>query len=324
MKTNIPSRQYKPPQAPPPLDEGYWSSLLTQEENYCDETHTAEDPDWQGDALLGKEPPHAAAEINGVETDWIAAQQAHDTDTTIHLDVIGHNKGGLLVEWRSLRGFVPASQLVEDNTAPEDIDLEEYIGQRLALRVIEIDAQQNRLIFSERAAQVMSGTRSEIFTRLQPEGTCHGVVTNICDFGIFVDLGGVEGLIHISELSWGRVEHPADVLHRGQRIQVYIMDISQDEGRIALSLKRLQTDPWLNVTQRYVVDTYVTATITSVVDFGAFAALEEGLEGLIHISELAEGHFLHPRNVVNEGATVRVKILNIDTHARRIGLSLRK
>jgi small subunit ribosomal protein S1 len=150
-----------------------------------------------------------------------------------------------------------------------------------------------------------------------------GLVTNICDFGAFVDLGGVEGLVHISELSWGRVEHPGEVLRKGQHINAYVMSVDKEAGRIALSLKRLLPDPWVTVEERYRIGQQVVGEVTSVVDFGAFASLEEGLEGLIHISELAEGHFLHPRNVVREGEQVKVQILNIDSDARRIGLSLR-
>jgi len=147
-------------------------------------------------------------------------------------------------------------------------------------------------------------------------------VTNLCDFGAFVDLGGVEGLIHISELSWGRVEHPRDVLRRGERVKVYVIDVQPEQGRIALSLKRLQPDPWATMAQRYRVRQIVEGVITNVVDFGAFARVEEGLEGLIHISELAEGNFLHPRNVVREGE--RVRVLSVDGSSRRLSLSLRR
>jgi small subunit ribosomal protein S1 len=138
-----------------------------------------------------------------------------------------------------------------------------------------------------------------------------------------VDLGGVEGLIHISELSWGRVGHPSDMLERGTTIEVYVLDIDEDQSRIALSIKRLHPDPWLNVDKRYEINEIVEGRITNVVDFGAFACIEEGLEGLIHFSELAEGHFLHPRNVVQEGDIVHARILSIDGKARRLGLSLR-
>ncbi len=197
------------------------------------------------------------------------------------------------------------------------------VGTFVNLRVIEMDREQNRLILSERAAQVEPGTRATVLNSIQAGEVCTGTVTNLCDFGVFVDLGGVEGLIHISELSWGRVGHPSDVLERGDTIRVYVMSVDPDEERIALSLKRLHPDPWQTVEQRYQVGQIVEGEITNVVDFGAFACIEEGLEGLIHVSELAEGHFLHPRNVVQEGEIVRARILNIDGNARRLGLSLR-
>jgi small subunit ribosomal protein S1 len=186
-----------------------------------------------------------------------------------------------------------------------------------------LNAEHNRLILSERAAQVEPGERAELLARLKRGSIIHGLVTNLCDFGAFIDLGGVEGLIHISELSWGRVGHPADLLSRGQDVEVYVLDVSPQAGRVALSLKRLHPDPWESVHMRYRVGEIVEGLVTNVVDFGAFARIEEGLEGLIHVSELAEGHFLHPRNVISEGQTIRARILSIDGRSRRLGLSLR-
>ncbi len=313
--------------SPPPVDESYWAALLQEGEDIAAEVPPPEE--WgdldlrptRGDALKTAEQAFPRP------SDWEAMRRFLETDATLDLPVVGSNRGGLLVQWQSLRGFVPASQLVD---FPPSIDeryrrqeLAGYIGQRLSLRVIELDEMQNRLILSERAAQVNPGTRAEILNRLREGDICRGVVTNVCDFGVFVDLGGVEGLIHISELSWGRVAHPRDILQRDERVSVYVVDVNKELGRVALSLKRLQSDPWETVHLRYRVGQIVEGVITNVVDFGAFACIEEGLEGLIHISELAEGHFLHPRNVVNEGDTVRARILNIDGPARRLGLSLR-
>lgn len=311
---------------PPPPDEYYWATLLAQEEEDITATYDAEETGWTDADAFQKTPFREAGAYQGNQADWLIALETSTQDETITLEVIGYNKGGLLVEWQSLRGFVPASQLVEQTGSPNlpyPQHLSQYIGQFIALRVIEINPDQNRLILSQRAAQVLPGTRANLLHELQPQTIIQGLITNICDFGAFVDLGGVEGLIHISELSWGRVEHPAEVLKRGQMVQAYVMEVAPDKGRIALSVKRLQPDPWVTVQERYQVGEQVEGIITSVVDFGAFACLEEGLEGLIHISELAEGHFLHPRNVVQEGQNVRVRILNIDNQARRIGLSLR-
>lgn len=317
--------------SPPSVDESYWSALLREGEMVPEEEIAQSSDDWYG--LSYDKEFDEATEIDAgpdlpTAGDWEAMREAMDNDRSLVLPVIGSNRGGLLVQWKSLRGFVPASQLVEFKSANNEFvrrqELSTYIGQTLYLRVIELDETQNRLIFSERAAQVDPGTRESILNTLQRGDTCSGIVTNVCDFGVFIDLGGVEGLIHISELSWGRVGHPGDVLKRGQDVSVFVMEVSKGEGRVALSLKRLQEDPWRTVNERYQVGQIVQGTITNVVDFGAFACIEEGLEGLVHISELAEGHFLHPRNVVSEGDIVQARILNIDGPSRRLGLSLRE
>lgn len=324
--------------APPHLDElseAYWASLLNEGEyakSVIPEQHqhhpgfTAVAPlDDDDDDLPAQSVPPDTSE--GYANDWHEARRRMDHDEVFALKVVGYNRGGLLVEWRSLRGFVPASQLVSapanEGTHHRRSTLIEHVGQVLHLRVIEIDADKNRFILSERAAQVANGKRSEILHSLAPGDVTQGRVTNLCDFGAFVDLGGVEGLIHISELSWGRVGHPADMLNRGAIVDVYVLEVDPDHARIALSLKRLHPDPWATVHERYEVGQVVEGRITNVVDFGAFACIEEGLEGLIHFSELAEGHFLHPRNVVAENDLVRARILSIDGRARRLGLSLR-
>lgn len=298
----------------PPVDEGYWSSLLNDEEP---KARTVSPP---------HEPSHIA-NLHGDPADWQELARVQHADETLELLVIGYNRGGLLVEWRSLRGFVPASQLVEFPVqASEQVRrsaMAEYIGRVLALRIIELNPERNRLILSERAAQARPGGREAILNRLQAGMIVRGVVTNLTDFGAFLDLGGLEGLIHISELSWGRVSHPSAILERGQEVEALVLEVDRAAGRIALSAKRLRPDPWRTVEERYTVGSIVDVVITNVVDFGAFASLEEGLEGLIHISELAEGHFLHPRNVVSEGQAVRARILSIDGRARRMGLSLR-
>ena len=314
--------------APPlPPDEGYWAALLQEGEVVNSELDSHEESNWDA---VSMEPDQADQQTayNGSQVDWEQVRQVFDTDTTVELKVIGHNRGGLLVEWNSLRGFIPASQLlnfpsIEDNQYRREI-LSTRISQTLKLRVIELDREQNRLILSERAAQVQPGTRASVLSTIHEGDICSGRVTNLCDFGVFIDLGGLEGLIHISELSWGRVGHPDDILDRGDIIEVHVLAVDQEQERVALSLKRLHPDPWKTVENRYHIGQIVEGLITNVVDFGAFACIEEGLEGLIHVSELAEGHFLHPRNVVQEGDTVNAKILNIDGTNRRLGLSLRR
>ncbi|MCA9910605.1 MAG: S1 RNA-binding domain-containing protein, partial [Anaerolineae bacterium] len=287
---------------PEPLEEGYWASLLEEGEFSEDEdAHHSEDWNRQIESTSEITDHHHNPMQPAMQDDWEAMQRMMDADEVIELPVIGYNRGGLLVEWRSLRGFVPASQLIEFNgNAHPSVRrnaLTEHIGHTLTLRVIELDAEQNRLIFSERAARAQPGERADLLAALRPGDQVSGVITNLCDFGAFVDLGGLEGLIHISELSWGRVGHPADVLDRGDIVETQVLEVRPDVGRIALSLKRMHPDPWQDVHLRYRVGEIVEGVITNVVDFGAFARVEAGLEGLIHVSELAEGHFLHPRNV---------------------------
>ncbi len=315
-------------QTPPPLDEGYWSALLHEgefTESSPEEPEIIED--MSPDDIVDEMQPPTNSQSSIVLEDWRDIEETMNNDEVIELHVIGYNRGGILVEWRSLHGFVPASQLTDfpatANSTIRRNSLVELIGKTLKLRVIELNREQNRLILSERAAQVRAGERAGILQRLQPGDSVNGIITNLCDFGAFVDLGGLEGLIHISELSWGRVGHPADILQRGQNVHVHVLEIERQAGRIALSLKRLHPDPWATVSERYQIGQVVEGTVTNVVDFGAFACIEDGLEGLIHVSELAEGHFLHPRNVVSEGQKVTARVLSIDSRARRLGLSLR-
>jgi small subunit ribosomal protein S1 len=198
------------------------------------------------------------------------------------------------------------------------------VGNNLSLKIIEMEKGRNRLILSERAAVSKEELVAQLLAELCEGDIRRGRVTNLCSFGAFVDLGGAEGLIHISEMSWGRVAHPSDVLRSGDDVEVYVINVNREEKKIGLSLKRLQPDPWTTVEERYQVGQLVEGTITNVVSFGAFARVEEGLEGLIHISELAEGNFLHPRNVVKEGDVVTARVLNIDSANHRLGLSLRQ
>jgi small subunit ribosomal protein S1 len=260
--------------------------------------------------------------------DWESARHLYEADETIELEVIGHNRGGLIVGLGSVRGFVPASHLVG---LPTDLDeaerkavLVQRLGQRLRLKVIEYDPAKGRIVFSERAAQAGPGSRKHVLENLHPGDAVWGVVTNVCDFGAFVDLGGLEGLIHVSEVSWNRVAHPRDALICNQKIQVSVISVDREQGRVALSLKRLRPDPWSTVAERYAVGQVVEGTVTNIVNFGVFVCLEDGLEGLIHISELAEGNFMHPRNVVREGERVHARIVSIDGPGRRLGLSLRR
>jgi len=325
MTSEYHRHDYKP-SPPPKLDEGYWDALLREGENVHSTGAGAPTGEHIQNGHHHDDDNHYTHHVIDSE-DWDAIQYITENDELIELHVVGYNRGGLLVEWRTLRGFVPASQLMHfpatASSATRRKALLDRVGQSLTLRVIELSAENNRLILSERAAQAEPGERDAILHRLDTGDIVHGMVTNLCDFGAFVDLGGLEGLIHISELSWGRVAHPSHVLERGQEVEAYVLGVDESAGRIALSIKRMRPDPWQTVGERYEVGQIVHGEITNVVDFGAFACIEEGLEGLIHVSELAEGHFLHPRNVVVEGQLVEARILTINGPARRLGLSLR-
>jgi small subunit ribosomal protein S1 len=246
----------------------------------------------------------------------------------LELQVVGYNRGGVLVGCDGLRGFVPASHLVNlSPSADEDQrydELRSMVGTKLCVKVIELDPEHERFVLSERASHLDEDQRQGVLNALCPGDICQGNVTNLCSFGAFVDLGGLEGLVHVSELSWGRVDHPKDVLHTGQPVEVYVLNIDRRRGRVGLSIKRLQPDPWQSVEERYQIGQVIEGLVTHVVEFGAFVRVEDGLEGLIHVSELAEGNFIHPRNVVGEGETVVTRILNIDSERRRMGLSLRR
>jgi len=302
------------------LEEAYWLALMQDEE-------AAEGPspaNGRGRPPVG-EVGSAARPIDML---WAAAQRACDADESLSVEVTGFNRGGLLVDWQGLHGFVPSSHLIgmpavndEDQRKAE---FSKRVGQQVHGKIIELDRARGRFVLSERLAY-NDRTRLEILmTEMQPGQKRCGVVTTVCDFGVFIDLGGLEGLAHISEISWGRINHPGDVLHSGQNVDVYVMNVDRAQRRVALSVKRLQPDPWATVAARYQIGQIVEGLVTTVVDFGAFVRLEEGVEGLIHISELAEGNFLHPRNVVSESETVQVKVLNVDVAHRRLGLSLRQ
>lgn len=329
-----------------PLDDGYWNGLLDDVERIVSlSDHPRSTRRVMTDAPPPTSPAYDESETytssdggdnayetmyqtgSDLDTDWQRAAQLFEAKERVDLEVVGCNRGGLLVQFGHIQGFVPASQLLdlprELNSQARQSELACRTGDRMCLRVIELDRSRNRLIFSERAA-VYDQQAKTLLSSLAEGAICAGYVTSLCGFGAFVDLGGVEGLIHISELSWGRVNHPSDVIRPGDKVRVYVMGVEPEQHRVTLSLKRLKPDPWTLVDERYQVGQMIEAEITNVVSFGAFARVDEGLEGLIHISELAEGNFLHPRNVVKEGQWVTACILNIDSANHRLGLSLRQ
>ena len=256
---------------------------------------------------------------------WPHIQKLFHGDEIVNLTVTGFNRGGLLVEGDGLFGFVPFSHLVElagSEPADRDKALGEYVGRLLPLKVIECVPDDGRVVFSERAAQAEPGQRSKIFGSLQPSQKVTGLVTNITDFGVFVDLGGVEGLIHISELSWGRVAHPSQIVSLGQNVEVLVMEIAAERCRVALSLKRLYPNPWLSIEQDFAVDQVVPATVTAVLSYGAFARLDVGVEGLIHASEMSLDAGRMVKDILSEGQRLDVRVLHVDAAHQRMGLSL--
>jgi len=307
------------------FEEGYWHALLQDEEAVVADPIARHD----GDEAAGRSSSGtSAAASRSIDVLWTLAQQACDGDQVLTLNVTGFNRGGLLTDWQGLHGFVPSSHLLGlPAVADEEQRKAEFakrIGQQLQAKVIELDRARGRFVLSERLAHNDRARIELLLADMQPGQQRRGVVTTVCDFGAFVDLGGIEGLAHISEISWGRINHPADILRTGQAVDVYVMNVDRSQRRIALSVKRLQPDPWATVTERYQIDQVVEGIVTTVVDFGAFVRLEEGVEGLIHISELAEGNFFHPRNVVHENEVVKARVLNVDVAHRRLGLSLRQ
>lgn len=314
----------------PQSDDAFWAALFQEAENASSspKNRASEEP-WSplNQRLDGRFRWSDGGKEEPKTDPWQKAWELYDADETIELDVTGYNKGGLLVSLQGLQGFVPASQLIDFPQFHLEAErlqaLKEWRNRRLKLKIIEVNQQMNRLIFSERAALIEASQRENLFNRIE-EGQEHtGEVTNLTDFGAFVDLGGVEGLVHISELSWGRVTHPSEIVKPGQTINVRVLKVDHDNGRIALSIKRLKKNPWLTVDETYEVGQLVEGVVSKVVSFGAFVQVEEELEGLIHISELAEGNFLHPRNVVKKGDRVVTRVLKVDGKAKRLGLTLR-
>lgn len=263
------------------------------------------------------------------EKSWRRLQQQYESGDVLQAAVRNYNKGGLLVDLDGVRGFVPASQVSGISRGPDaqkQSDMARLVGGKLTLKIIEINRNRNRLILSERQAaqEVREARKDEIIENLKEGDVRTGTVTSITDFGAFVDIGGADGLVHLSELSWSRVKHPAEILKVGDKTNVYVLNIDNDRKRIALSIKRTQDEPWATVNGRYQLGQLVEATITQLASFGAFARLEDGVEGLIHVSEMGDGRVQHPRDLVKEGDSVPVRIIRIDPARKRIGLSMRR
>jgi small subunit ribosomal protein S1 len=278
---------------------------------------------------------HAALSLKRANTErqWRIAEEQYKNNELLRAKVIDYNKGGLIVDVAGIRGFVPISQIL--NLKREEVaaggenqetaaKLQSMKDKELQLKIIEINRARNRLILSERLAvqEWRQRRREELLDELKPGEVRKGVVSNLANFGAFVDLGGADGLVHISQLAWSRVNHPSEVLHVGQEVEVQVLSVDKEKKKIALSIKRAEVDPWTTVEQRYTPGQVVTGTVTKIAPFGAFARIEDGIEGLIHLSELTPG--TDAKSILHEGAQLQLRILRIDAERRRLGLSLRQ
>ncbi len=269
------------------------------------------------------------------EEDWNRAEGLLETSGNFEGEIAGYNKGGLIVKFGHLRGFVPASQVSlsrrrrAQGNSP-DQRWGKMIAEQMVAKVIEVDRKRNRLILSERAAtrEAREVLKERLIEELEPGEIRTGHVISLADFGAFIDIGGADGLVHTSELSWKRVSHPREVLRVGQEVRVKVLDLDTERNRISLSLRELEDDPWDAIAQMFDEGQLVEGTVTKLTNFGAFARLHEAddyeVEGLVHISELADRRVAHPSEVVEEGQTLTLRVIKVDAERRRIGLSLRK
>ncbi|MBN2500405.1 MAG: S1 RNA-binding domain-containing protein [Anaerolineales bacterium] len=302
---------------PPMLDDSWWASVMADEESHVSASEVLEP--------ILEAHEDASSKID-LDVDWDNILKLQDDETALGCHVVGYNRGGLLVDGDGFHGFVPISHLVEITPTQMDREREPclaaYVGRDMKLKVIECDPQRGRVVLSERAAQCAPGERQKLFDTLETGKTANGCVTNITDFGVFIDLGGVEGLVHISELSWGRVSHPSEFVEVGETLKVLVLQVDGDRGRVALSVKRLYPNPWETVAERYALGEVVEVMITDIVQFGAFARLEEGLEGLIHVSQMGMEGSVDPWKIVSEGERINAQILQIDAKRQRMSLKL--
>ena len=254
------------------------------------------------------------------ERAWNRVEEKFNKGENVEGEVIEVVKGGLILDI-GLRGFLPAS-LVDLRRVK---DLNAYLGTRIEARVIEMDRNRNNVVLSRRVVleEARKAERSEILSKLKPGMRLKGTVSSIVDFGAFVDLVGIDGLIHISELSWNHVNHPSEVVKVGQEVEVQVLDVDLNRERISLGLKQTQEDPWRSLVKKYPVGAIVEGTVTKLVTFGAFVDLGDGIEGLVHISEMAKQHVDAPSQVCKVGDKVQVKVMEIDLDRRRISLSMK-
>jgi small subunit ribosomal protein S1 len=294
-------------------DEGWWNSILAEERNSFEES-------LRGNA--GFQPAGTSSSSDG---DLILSAQKNDE--ILEVEVFGFNRGGILVQKDTWQGFVPISHLLDLHNDLNEINqrkiLAGYVGRTINVKVIEYAPDEKRIVFSERAAITEKGKRNQLLQSLVPGELIFGRVTNITNFGVFIDLGGVEGLIHLSELSWGRVQKPESILQIGETVKVLIMSVNPENTRIALSLKRLIPNPWESLSENFQPGDVLHAKITCLTKFGAFACLKDiGVEGLIHISSMGLDEGKTMEELVQTGDEIKVRIIHLDPEKRRLGLCM--
>ncbi len=265
------------------------------------------------------------------EASWNKVEELLKSKTAVHSKIIGYNKGGLIVPVEGLRGFVPSSQISLSRRAGMSGDTPEarwsaMIGEEIYVCVIEVDRERRRLILSERAAstETRETLKERVIDELKEGEIRTGRVTSLAEFGAFVNISGADGLVHLSEITWDRIQHPSEALKVGQEVKVKVINIDRDKRRIGLSIRQLQEDPWVVKASRFQPGQLVEATITRLTKYGAFAKLDDDMEGLIHISEISEKRIEHPKEVLHEGDVVTLRIIRIDPQNHRVGLSLRR
>jgi len=312
-------------------DEAYWSMLLQQEREESEPAVAFLGQKgciaWDGFKRIAGRSVNRRPLDPGEQEAWNELESCLHSTKVLSVKATGYNRGGLLVKIGGLQGFIPSSQIKD---LPRQLDEESrasqmaaYVGRELLCRVIELDHDRNRIILSERAATPDGLQAEQLLDVLRDGSICHGRISNICNFGAFVDLGGLEGLVHISELSWRRIEDPSEVVKLNQEVDAYVLSVDKERRRVGLSLKRLQPDPWDGIEERYQVGQVVEGRVTNVVEFGVFASISEGVEGLVHISEMDIEPSEDPRDLIQEGEIIGVRILHIDREGRRLGLSMR-
>jgi small subunit ribosomal protein S1 len=260
------------------------------------------------------------------EEAWTLLEKHAENGESLRAVIVGHNKGGAVVDVEGVQAFVPLSQVVLPTGEDHEAALAKRIGQEVTLKVLEVNRKRNRAVLSERQAvrERREGEKERLLESLHEGEVRRGRVTGVSNFGAFVDIGGADGLIHVSELSWSPVTNVEDVVKVGQEVDVHVLRVDRDNRRIALSLKRLQPTPWDTAASKFQAGQMVTGTVTRLADFGAFARVEDTVEGLIHISELTDRHIRHPKEVVAVGDRLTLRVVSVDPARRRLGLSLKQ